>query len=207
MNDYEFWSGFGQEIHSTKTSRNPKLREALFSQFSMQIVSGVHWYFQEACSALKQRLYLASSLAFINAIEASLRVSSAWLHPEEIDISKIDNFGNKLLRKAAENYKLPIEMLRLQPDENILEIIKTNEKPIIVQIRNHICHGNTSYFNRRFGKMNAFLPVFLKDTTFELADVSGRWMQALLPAIVQRQRDLGEEVDFEIEKILMLNDL
>ncbi|RYZ90590.1 MAG: hypothetical protein EOP04_03465 [Proteobacteria bacterium] len=41
MNDYEFWSGFGKEIHSSKTLRNPKLREALVWLHPEEIAASV----------------------------------------------------------------------------------------------------------------------------------------------------------------------
>lgn len=208
QSDYDFWTGFGKKLTKTKTTKTSCIYESLFHMYALDLFSGVSYYFHEAVLSLKRELYIASLLSFINGIEASLRRSCCWLHPEENDISRVGNFGISLLKRAHEKYGLPIHLMRMKKDtKDVITLLKENKKPEIVVIRNYICHGNTSPFAMESGIGNVFVPKMLKDIVLEVADLSARWVHALTPAIYQHYENEGHEIEFETQKSLIKYDL
>lgn len=143
-----------------------------------------HWFFTQGQQALELGLYIPGVSALLNGIEASLRVTMAQLEPDylgdKLELSPYQNLSNTLLRKGRDS-GLPVELLKLQEDEDFLAKIDTKEYVQIVQLRHDVCHGNILNFRQRmeFEQIDILTPECLRQTAAKLLVVSYSWAVGL----------------------------
>jgi hypothetical protein len=142
-----------------------------------------HWFFSQGQQALESELYIPGVSSILNGIEASLRVTMAQLEDEQLgrlSLSPYRLLSNTMLRKARDA-GLPVELLALQGDQDLLTQIDTKTNVGIVQLRHDVCHGDILRFVQRveLEEIEFLTPECLRPTAARLLDVAYNWASGL----------------------------